>query len=61
MRRAFNNPPKRHRVKDVGDVTGINDADISLRNALRHVLHVLVLHVSPKGSLGGGMRELTFG
>ena len=29
-----------------------------LRQVLRHVLHVLVLHESPKGSVGGGARVL---
>ena len=32
-----------------------------LRHVLRRVLHVLVLHVSPKGSVGGGMRMLGVG
>ena len=32
-----------------------------LRHALRRVLHVPVLHVSPKGSMGGGMRVSSVG
>ena len=31
-----------------------------LRHVLRHVLRVLVLHVSPKGSVGGGFKPLPF-
>ena len=29
LRRAFNNPPKRHRVEDVGGVAGIDDVDVA--------------------------------
>jgi len=32
-----------------------------LRRVLCHVLHVFVLHMSPKGSVGGGMRVLGAG
>jgi len=28
LRRAFNNPPKRHGVEDVGGVAGIDDVDV---------------------------------